>query len=118
MDREFWQCLDTLIQESTIVIDRPRNSAHPNYPALIYPVDYGYLDQTSSMDGDGIDVWIGTDTKQYLDGLICVVDLAKKDSEIKLLMGCTESETETIIQFHNQTSMMKGLYIKRENELL
>ena len=37
----FWQKLDTLVLSSTMVIDHKKNTSHPNYPNLIYPVDYG-----------------------------------------------------------------------------
>ena len=35
-------------------------------------------------------------------------------SEIKLLIGCTEEEINTVYEFHNSTEYMKGLLIKRE----
>lgn len=41
------------------------------------------------MDGAGIDVWVGSDEKK-VDAIMCIVDLMKKDSEIKILIGCTE----------------------------
>lgn len=62
----------------------------------LYEVDYGYLKGTASMDGSGIDVWKGTDTMQEIDAVICTVDLLKRDSEIKILIGCTEAEEEKI----------------------
>ena len=37
----------------------------------------------------------------------------KRDSEIKLLIGCTKEETERIYAFHNETEYMKGLLIQR-----
>ena len=61
MDDSFWEALDTLAAESEIIIDRPKGSAHPRYPGFIYPLDYGYLKATTSMDGGGIDVWRGSD---------------------------------------------------------
>ena len=88
---EFWDALDKLVANSEIVIDRPKGSAHPRYPELIYRVDYGYLKDTSSMDGGGIDAWIGSGKKE-LDAIMCIVDLRKRDSEIKLLIGCTEED--------------------------
>ena len=109
----FWSALDTLIGESSIIIDRPKNTAHPRYPDFVYPVDYGYLENTSSMDGGGIDVWMGSDATQQLDAIVCIVDLKKRDSEIKLLIGCTEQEKELICQTHNQSHYMKGLLIRR-----
>ncbi len=111
-NNEFWAALDELVRSSEIVIDRPRGTAHPKYPGLIYPVDYGYLKNTSSMDGEGIDVYAGTG-KKALDALICTIDLLKRDSEIKLLLGCTEAEKEILLEVHNQTRYMKGILIRR-----
>ena len=55
---EFWDALDQLVAGTEIVIDRPKGSAHPRHPGFIYRVDYGYLKDTSSMDGGGIDLQI------------------------------------------------------------
>ncbi|WP_277409315.1 hypothetical protein [Lacrimispora xylanisolvens] len=60
MNPDFWTALDQLVSDSEIVIDRPKGSAHPKYPDFIYKVDYGYLNNTSSMDGQGIDVELTT----------------------------------------------------------
>lgn len=79
----FWKILDKLVRESKIIIDRPKGTAHPKYPNLIYEVDYGYLENTTSMDKGGIDVWAGTEEQKKIDAIICVVDLIKRDSEIK-----------------------------------
>ena len=110
---EFWQALDTLLSQSTLILDRPAGSAHPRYPDMIYPLDYGYLAGTSSMDGGGIDVWRGSDPAQALDAMLVTVDLAKKDAEIKLLIGCTETEKQTILRFHNQSEFMQAILIPR-----
>ena len=113
MNKEFWQAIDTLVSSGKIIIDRPKGSSHPKYPDCIYPVDYGYLENTTSMDGGGIDVWRGSLTTDTVDAIICTVDLMKKDSEIKLLIGCTEEETKIIYEFHNNSEFMKGILIKR-----
>jgi len=110
---EFWQVLEKLISESEIVIDRPKGSSHPRYPAFIYPLDYGYLKDTTAMDGGGIDVWRGSDSAGEADAIMCIVDLMKRDSEIKLLIGCTEEEKATICRIHNETEFMKGILIRR-----
>ena len=108
----FWTAADTHIHESELVIDRPKGSLHPKFPQIIYPVDYGYLKNTTSMDGGGIDVWRGSDAAGKLDAIICTVDLKKKDSEIKILIGCTPVEKALILDFHNRGEM-KGLLIER-----
>lgn len=109
---EFWKALDELVEKSEIVIDRPKGSAHPRYPEFIYEVDYGYLKGTSSMDGDGIDVWVGT-AERKVDAIICTVDLMKQDSEIKILIGCTEEEKEIVYHTHNDSEYMKGIMVRR-----
>lgn len=111
-DNNFWEALDSLVNNSEIVIDRPKGTAHPKYPDFIYKVDYGYLKNTSSMDGAGIDVWVGSGKKQ-IDAVMCIVDLRKRDSEIKILIGCTEEEKQLVYQTHNETEYMKGIMIRR-----
>lgn len=71
---EFWAALDRHVSTTEIVIDRPKGTAHLKYPNFIYRVDYGYLQDTSSMDGDGIDVLVGTDDTVGLDAILCIVD--------------------------------------------
>ncbi|MCL2421356.1 MAG: inorganic pyrophosphatase [Defluviitaleaceae bacterium] len=108
---EFWQALDTLVSQSEIVIDRPKGSPHPRYPDFIYPLDYGYLKGTTAMDGGGIDVWCGSDPAKSIDAIMCVIDLAKGDSEMKILIGCSEEEKAMVYNVHNETETMKGILI-------
>lgn len=110
---DFWRVLDKLAEQSKIVVDRPKGTVHPRFPNFIYKVDYGYLENTSSMDGAGIDVWVGTKESKGIDAVMCIVDLMKKDSEIKILIGCTEEEKEIIYKTHNETQYMKGILIRR-----
>jgi len=105
----FWEMLDKLISEQGIWIDRPKGSRHPVHTDYIYPLDYGYLQNTVSSDGAGIDVWVGSSDTGTASAVITSVDMWKKDSEIKILVSCTEEEIEKIYQAHNSTSGMKGL---------
>lgn len=115
LNSDFWRALDKLIDESEIVIDRPKDSYHPKYHDMVYPLDYGYLKNTSSMDGQGIDVWRGSLPDMKLNGIMVIVDLWKRDSEIKLLIGVTEEEAKTIYGFHNNNGdAMQGILIPRE----
>ena len=111
-NEDFWKALDELVNSSEIVIDRPKGSAHPRFPDFIYRVDYGYLKDTASMDGSGIDVWVGSGDKK-IDAILCIVDLMKKDSEIKILIGCTEEEKMEVYRTLNETQYMKGIMIRR-----
>jgi len=72
------------------------------------------LKNTASMDGGGIDIWRGSLPNGNCDAIICTVDLMKRDSEIKLLIGCTEDEKTTALSFHNGSEYMKGVMIRRD----
>lgn len=100
-DISFWQTFAALIETNQIIVDRPKGSAHPRYPDLIYPLDYGYLENTSAGDGDGIDVWLGSTATKTLTGILCTFDRLKRDAEIKLLLGCTREDVETIRNFND-----------------
>ncbi|MFC1958454.1 inorganic pyrophosphatase [Chloroflexota bacterium] len=110
----FWTRLDNLIASSEVIIDRPKGSTHPKYSEIVYPLDYGYLKNTSGGDGDGIDVWQGSMPDKKLVAIVCTVDMRKRDAEIKLLAGCTNDEMDTVHRFHNDYCNMSGIIIKRD----
>jgi len=112
---DFWKALDKVVSESRIVIDRLKGNHHPRYPHLVYPVDYGYLEGTSAMDGGGIDVWRGT-CGTSLDAVVCTVDLIKKDTELKILIGTSETEKQVILGFHNNSEYMKAIIVLRHDD--
>ena len=105
----FWHLLDQLCATSYIVVDRPKGTTHPRYPKYTYPLDYGYLKNTMSSDGSGIDLWLGTAKTKHVTAVITSIDLEKRDSEIKLLYACTDAEIAMIFEQHNATNMMKGI---------
>lgn len=112
-NEDFWKIVDKLVTDGKIVIDRPKGTTHPRFPHVKYEVDYGYIENTASMDGGGIDIWRGSLSENKVNAIICTVDLMKKDSEIKLLIGCNEAEIASVYVFHNNTEYMKGLLIRR-----
>jgi len=112
-DIHFWQGLENLIITNSIIIDRPKGKSHPRYPNAIYPLDYGYLENTTASDGGGIDVWMGSLQTKLLTGILCTFDKIKRDAEIKLLIGCTQEDIEIIRNFHNP---MLTLFIPNSTE--
>jgi inorganic pyrophosphatase len=104
----FWGKMNELVTATPIILDRPKGSTHPRYPDMMYPLDYGYLDNTSAADGGGIDVWLGSLETKTLTGILCVFDTLRHDMEIKLLISCTGEEIHIIQQFHRD---MYILYI-------
>jgi inorganic pyrophosphatase len=101
----FWTAAEQLVASSEIDIDRPKRSKHPRMPDAIYPVAYGYLEGTSSGDGEGIDVWVGSVTPRTITGVVCTFDPQKRDAELKLLYGCTPAEADAILSFLNKGQM-------------
>ena len=41
-----------------VKIDRPMGTCHPKYPTLLYPVNYGYIPNTISGDGEELDCYV------------------------------------------------------------
>lgn len=115
METLFWSRLDELIKTSEIVIDRPKGTAHPRYPDLIFPLDYGYLKGTTAIDGSGIDVWLGTAGHNRLTAIGCTVDTYKKDAEIKLIINCTDAEIGIVDRCQNG-QVMSAIIIRREGD--
>lgn len=104
--------LDKIVMSCKVVVDRPKGSKHPRYDDYVYPMDYGYLEGTQSQDGGGIDVWVGSGDKDSITGTLVIVDALKRDSEIKVLLGCNESEMEQALDKSNRGEMAAVL-IKR-----
>jgi inorganic pyrophosphatase len=98
---DYWSGLDTLVSTHRLIIDRPKGSHHKVYRDAVSPLDYGYLEGTTSGDGAGVDIWVGSLQGKDVTGVICTVDLLKGDVETKLLVGCTDEEAETALRCHN-----------------
>jgi inorganic pyrophosphatase len=108
----FWALLDELVATSEIVVDRPGGTAHPRFPSVIYPFDYGYLANTVGGDGDGIDVWRGSLPAARVVGVIATVSTPQRDAELKVLIGCTSEEMNLALATHCQETQA-GILIPR-----
>lgn len=108
----FWRLAVDLVATSQVVIDRPRWSRHPHYPDFLYPLDYGYLTPTASSDGNGIDVWLGSQDERQVSGAIVTIDGGKRDAEVKFLLGCTQAEAELALACHNHGAQA-GILLRR-----
>ena len=68
-DDRIWQSLEHCIDVNAITIDRPKNSRHPRFPDTVYPLEYGFVNGTTAGDGEGIDVFVGSDPQLGLTAL-------------------------------------------------
>ncbi len=60
MNHEFWEGIIQITTTQQVITDRPKGQPHPRYPEMIYPLDYGYIENTTASDGGGVDVWAGS----------------------------------------------------------
>lgn len=108
----FWQKIDSLVLSTNVIISQEKGSNHPKYLNMIYPVRYGYLEDT-----DSIKVFRGSLKKSTPDAIMVVGDILKRDLEVKLLWGCTPEEELEILRFINQTDYQKGILVRRGSDL-
>ena len=108
VSENFWCHLQHLVETSEIVIDRPRGTSPSHYPA------YAHLKNTSSADSSEIDIWVGSSGPKKVDGILCIIDMDKRDSEIKILFSCTENEIDEIYELQSQGNM-SAVLVRRED---
>ena len=113
----FWQKIDTLYFSNRLVIAREKGSAHPMYHNLIYPVDYGYLEDTQIEQSEGIAVYKGSGSDYMVTTLVVAADILKKEIDVKLLVGCSPAEEEDILRFLNQTDFQKSVLVRRSSDI-
>ncbi len=114
-DERFWLALDELVASHRLVIEYAQGTLDPAEPESIYPLDYGYLEGTTSSDGEGIDVWVGTLQTRRVTAVVCTVDRLKGDVEVKLLVGGTESEAEQIYSVHQRGFQSAFLLLRSDS---
>ncbi|MBN2794112.1 MAG: inorganic diphosphatase [Clostridia bacterium] len=74
-----------------VKIDRPMHSVHPKHEDMIYPINYGFLPFTLSMDGCEIDAYVIGPEKplEYYSGEVVAIIKRKDDEEEKLVVSNT-----------------------------
>lgn len=99
MNQQFWHHADTLVKSSQIVVDKPKGSLFSEVPAVEYPLDFGFLDDTKS--GKGVEVWVGSTRERKVVGAVITKDQIR-DQAVKLLIGCTPEDAEVALAFHKR----------------
>ncbi len=108
-----WEAWERIISENGITLDRLRGSVHPVHTDILYPIDYGYVNETKGTDGDHLDIFVGR-AENRLVAAIFTTDLRKGDRECKLIFNCTPEEIYIVNGFINfDPSKMTGILVMR-----
>ena len=112
-DRINWTQWGAAIRRHGITLDRPKGSTHPRHASIIYPIDYGYINDTVGQDGDEIDIFVGS-AGTGLVGAIQTRDFRKGDEELKFIFNCTPEEVYLVNGFINyDRRLMEGVLLMR-----
>ncbi|RJQ74144.1 hypothetical protein D5S17_23640 [Pseudonocardiaceae bacterium YIM PH 21723] len=79
----------------------------------MYPVDYGFLRDSTSADGAELDVFVGSATGAGVVGVLLTADLGKRDAEIKVLLDCTADEVRLAQRFLAEDLEIGGHLVSR-----
>ena len=74
--------LEYIGKEVDIIIDRPVGSVHPKYPEHVYLLNYGYVPNSISGDGEELDCYILGEYKPLKEYKgICIAVIRRKNEE-------------------------------------
>ena len=108
-----WAHWETLIEQNGYTLDRPTGTPHPDYPRIIYPIDYGYINNTIGTDRQEVDLFVGR-AENGLVGTLLTTDHRKGDREFKLLYNCAPSDIYMVHGFINfDRSLLEGALVLR-----
>lgn len=103
-----------LNQKAYIVIDRPLGSVHPKHSDIVYPVNYGYIPNTISGDGEEIDVYllgVSVPVRDFNCRIIAVIE--RLDDNENKLVAVPEGVTFTAEEIKSLTYFQEKYFNTR-----
>lgn len=92
-----------------VKMDRPMGSAHPKYPERIYPVNYGFIPDTTSGDGEELDAYVlgVSEPLEVFEGEVVAIIHRINDDDDKLVVcpkghAMSDEEIRTATHFQEQ----------------
>lgn len=97
-----------LNKEVTVKMDRPLGSKHPKH-GFIYPVNYGYIPNTVSGDGEELDAYVLGEHKplETFTGKVVAIIHRTNDNDDKLVVMAdgrdyTDDQIRALTEFQEQ----------------
>ena len=97
-----------LNQTVTVKMDRPLGTAHPKH-GFIYPVNYGYIPNTISGDGEELDAYVLGEHKPLdeFTGVVIAIIHRSNDNDDKLVVtndgkNYTDEQIRALTEFQEQ----------------
>jgi len=88
-------------QKVNVVIDRPLGSKHPKHD-FTYEVNYGYIPNTKSADGEELDVYVlGVDTPITETKGVCIAVIRRTDDDDDKLIVHKMAKTFQTLKLKN-----------------
>lgn len=97
----------------TVTVDRPIGSRHPDYPDMIYPINYGYVKGIIAPDGEEQDAYVlGVDEpiSEFCGRVVAIIHRLD-DVENKLVVapnGMKFTENDIKAKTHFQEKYFKS----------
>lgn len=99
---------DYLNKKVKVIIDRPLGSKHPK-DDIFYPLNYGYIPNTISGDGEEVDVYVIGEflpLKEF-DGIVIALIHRNNDVEDKLVVSkhsnkYTKEQIKALVEFQER----------------
>ncbi|MDD6645146.1 MAG: inorganic pyrophosphatase [Oscillospiraceae bacterium] len=81
--------LQLLGKSVDVIVDRPLGTTHPNHKDIIYPINYGYIENIFARDGEEQDAYIlGVDERvDSFSGTVIAIIRRLDDVEDKLVVA-------------------------------
>ena len=106
--RQSINSLQFLGQELKVIIDRPLGSKHPKFN-FTYPINYGYIPNTTSGDGEELDAYVllvNEPLKEFNGICIGVIKRNEEDDDKLIIIpkgkSISKEEIEKAINFQEQ----------------
>ncbi len=99
--RKFMKSIQYIGKQITVKIDRPIGSSHPQYPDHIYLVNYGFVPNTISGDGEELDCYILGECKplkEYTGKCMAVIHRLEEDDDKLIIVPKNKTFTSKEIR--------------------